>query len=486
MSRLIDLVPDHRAVGPDGGIHISGVTADSRSVKPGYLFAALPGIQTDGTCYIPDAAASGASAVLGVPAAAPVARAQHLPFVSADNPRRCYARMAARFHASQPRTVAAVTGTNGKTSVVCFARQIWQALGIRAASLGTLGLEPPELAPAALSRSVRLTTPDPGDLHAALAAAARSGVDHLALEASSHGLAQYRLDGVRLTAAAFTTFGRDHLDYHRTQAVYFAAKARLFAELLPAGASAVLNTDAPCFPELEQICRRRRHTVVTWGRAGDVRVLRHGGGALDMEAFGHRFDTATPLVGDFQAANLAGALALVIACGTDPARAAGVLERVEAAPGRLQRISITPNGAAVYIDYAHTPDALQAALSALRPHVAGSLALVFGCGGDRDPGKRPEMGAVAGRLADRIILTDDNPRSEDPASIRAAVRAACPDAEEIGDRAEAIRAGIEGLAPQDALLIAGKGHETGQIRNGVVRPFDDAAVARAFVAGNVP
>ena len=471
----------------DGRTHgdpeITGLTADSRTVAPGYLFAALAGGRRDGARFIADAARRGARAVLAEPDARAAARAAGLAFVAADNPRRRYACLAARFHAAQPRIVAAVTGTNGKTSVVRFARQIWTALGRRAASLGTLGLEAPGLAAPPGLRGAALTTPDPADLHRALAALAGAGFDRLALEASSHGLAQHRLDGVRLAAAAFTTFGRDHLDYHRTEADYFAAKARLFAELLPPDGAAVLCAEMPRFADLQRICRARGHRVATYGRrTGDVRLAARDGESLAVEAFGAAFTVATPLVGGFQAENLLGALALVVACGADPADAAAAAEAVEGVPGRLQRVATTAVGAAVYVDYAHTPDALRAVLAALRPYVAGTLALTFGCGGDRDPGKRPEMGAVAARGADRVVVTDDNPRGEDPAAIRAAVRAACPTAVEIGDRATAIATAMADLGPGDALLIAGKGHETGQIVGDTVRPFDDAAVARALAA----
>lgn len=480
--RLTDLLSEGRgAAGADGNLKITGLTADSRAVKPGYLFAALAGSRHDGARFIADAAGRGARAVLAAPAARAAARAARLAFVAADNPRQRYARMAARFHPAQPGTVAAVTGTNGKTSVVRFVRRIWEALGHRAASLGTLGLDAPDL-----GRGGGLTTPDPVDLHRTLASAAEAGIGHLALEASSHGLAQHRIDGVRLSAAVFTTFGRDHLDYHGTEAAYFAAKARLFAELLPSGAAAVLNADAARFDDLRRICRARGHRVTTYGGDGDVRLAGYDGARLSVAAFGKPVAVRTPLIGDFQVQNLMGALALAVACGADPADAAAACAEVDGVPGRLQRVVQRADGAAIYVDYAHTPDALQAVLAALRPHVAGRLALVFGCGGDRDPGKRAGMGAIAARLADRVTVTDDNPRGEDPAAIRAAVRAACPAAADIGDRERAIAAAIDDLGPGDALLIAGKGHETGQIVGDAVRPFDDAAVARAIVSGRTP
>ena len=471
-------------VGPDarGGLEISGLAADSRAVRPGYLFAALPGSRLDGTRFVADAARRGAVAVLGAPAAREGALAAGAAFVASGNPRRTYARCAATLHSGQPRTVAAVTGTNGKTSVVWFARQIWQALGHRSASLGTLGLQAQGLDSCAKARGGLLTTPDAADLHRSLAALAAEGIDRLAIEASSHGLAQHRIDGVRLSAAVFTTFGRDHLDYHGTADAYFAAKARLFAELLPPRGLAVLYSGAARLPELLRICRARGHRVLTYGRDGDVRLTARRGAALTVDALGESHRFGTPLIGGFHEMNLLAAITLAIGCGADPAAAVAAGAAVAPAPGRLQRIATCSGGPSIYVDYAHTPDALRAALAALRPHVRGDLALVFGCGGDRDAGKRPRMGEIAARYADRVVVTDDNPRTEDPAAIRAAVRAACPAADEIGDRERAIAAALGGLGADDALLIAGKGHETGQIVGDTVRPFDDTKVARALAA----
>ena len=471
-------------VGPDarGDLEISGLAADSRAVGAGYLFAALPGSRLDGTRFVSDAARRGAAAVLGPPSARGAALAAGAAFVASGNPRRVYARCAARLHPGQPRRVAAVTGTNGKTSVVWFARQIWQALGHRAASLGTLGLQAQGLDSCAKAKGGLLTTPDAADLHRALAALAADGIDHLAIEASSHGLDQHRIDGVRLSAAVFTSFGRDHLDYHGTEDAYFAAKARLFAELLPPRGLAVLHSGAARLPELLRICREREHRVLTYGRDGDVRLAARRGAALIVDALGESHDFATPLIGGFHEMNLLAAITLAIGSGADPAAAVAAGAAVEAAPGRLQRIATCAGGPAIYVDYAHTPDALRAALAALRPHVRGDLAVVFGCGGDRDAGKRPRMGEIAARYADRVVVTDDNPRTEDPAAIRAAVRAACPAADDIGDRARAIAAALDALGAGDALLIAGKGHETGQIVGDTIRPFDDAKVARALAA----
>ena len=466
-----------------GDVDISGLTADSRNVEPGFLFAALPGSRLDGRAFIADAVARGAVAVLApTGTAAPDDGARPIELLTDDNPRRRLTLLAARFYRHQPATVVAVTGTNGKTSVVEFARQIWARLGRKAASLGTLGVSAPGFA-----AGPGLTTPDPVELHRLLAALAEAGVEYAAIEASSHGLEQFRLDGVRLSAAAFTNLGRDHLDYHRDMDAYLGAKRRLFEHLLPADAPAVLNADAPEFEALSGACHDAGHEVVSYGRAGtslrlvDVTPLADGQ-RLVLEVFGRTYDTRLPLVGEFQAANALAALGLVTACGADADPAVAALARLTGARGRLELVAHHRDGAAVYVDYAHTPDALESVLRALRPHVAGRLAVVFGAGGDRDAGKRPLMGAAVARLADRALVTDDNPRGEDPAAIRAEVLAACPGAEEIGDRGEAIRAGIAGLGPDDALLIAGKGHEQGQIVGARTLPFDDAEVARAAVA----
>ncbi|HZB91815.1 MAG TPA: UDP-N-acetylmuramoyl-L-alanyl-D-glutamate--2,6-diaminopimelate ligase [Stellaceae bacterium] len=471
---------------PPGDPDIRGLTADSRAVRPGFLFAALPGSKLDGRRFIDDAVARGAVAVLTDDPAPLSALAQHRPPVHVifdPNPRRRLARIAARFYAPQPETMVAVTGTNGKTSVTVFARQIWHHLGHRAASLGTIGIVGPDFA-----HGGSLTTPDPVSLQHELNMLARSGVDHVALEASSHGLDQYRLDGLELGAAAFTNLTRDHLDYHHDMEAYFAAKARLFTELLPPDGTAVLNADSDVAARLGRLCRQRGQTVLTFGAAADadLRLVAarplEAGQALRVQVFGEDRELVLPLVGAFQASNALAALGLAIATGAPVERALDALPALEGAPGRLQHVATDAGGAPVIVDYAHTPDALATVLNALRAHCRGRLVVVFGCGGDRDPGKRPEMGEIAARLADRVIVTDDNPRSEDPAAIRRAVLARCPGAEEIGDRAAAIRRGLALLAPGDLLLIAGKGHESGQIIAGVTHPFDDAAVAREAIA----
>jgi UDP-N-acetylmuramoyl-L-alanyl-D-glutamate--2,6-diaminopimelate ligase len=464
---------------------IAGLTADSRQVRPGYLFAALPGTRLDGRSFAAGAVGRGAVAILTDRAEAlalPPGWRERVAIVSAANPQRTLARLAACFCGRPPDTVVAVTGTNGKTSVVEFARQIWTAIGRPAASLGTLGL----IAPGG-RRAGALTTPDSVALHHELAALARRGIEHVAIEASSHGLAQYRLDGLTVAAAAFTNLTRDHLDYHGDMERYRAAKERLFTELLAPGGVAVLNTDSAEFPRLRALCRDAARPVLAYGTdsAADLRLVarqpRAGGQAVTLDRFTERHELTLPLAGQFQAMNALAALGLALATDAPAATALAALEALQAPTGRLQFVARHRAGGAIVVDYAHTPDALTAVLDALRPHVGGRLALLFGCGGDRDPGKRALMGAVAAGAADRIYITDDNPRSEDPAAIRRAIRAAAPEAREIGDRRRAIAAAIAELGPDDYLVIAGKGHETGQIVAGEILPFDDAEVARALV-----
>lgn len=460
-------------------IAITGLASDSRAVQPGYLFAALPGVRVDGRDFIADALARGAAAVLALPGTElPTARAD-VPLIVDENPRYRFALMTAAFFAPQPATVAAVTGTNGKTSVVTFLRQIWAAQGKPAAALGTLGIITNKTA-----LPGNLTTPDPVSLHRTLNALAREGIDHVALEASSHGLDQYRLDGVRVAAAAFTNLSRDHLDYHGTEAIYLAAKLRLFTDVLADDGAAVVNADSAHAAPVIAACVQRDIPVLTVGGAGTalrlVAAERVGAGAqrLAIEAGGRVHDVILPLVGDFQVSNALVAAGLAMATGTAAADAIAALAHLQPVPGRLEWVVTLPNGAVVFVDYAHTPDALTAALRAVRPFAQGAVAVVFGCGGDRDRGKRPEMGRIAADLADRVIVTDDNPRSEDPAAIRRAILAACPGAIEIADRREAIARAIVDLAPGEILVVAGKGHESGQIVGTVVLPFDDRAVVR--------
>ncbi len=491
--RLDDLMrrsglPPRAGIPPEAA-GIRGLTADGRAVAPGFLFAALPGSRTDGRAFIAEAVARGAAAVLAPEGLAWPAGVPARPLITDADPRRALALMAAALHGgAQPATVVAVTGTNGKTSTVDFLRQLWALDGGRAASLGTLGLVAEGFDP-----GPSLTTPDPVALHATLAALARAGVERAAMEASSHGLDQRRLDGVRLAAAGFANLTRDHLDYHGGTDAYRAAKLRLFDALLEADRPAVANADmeAGTLDALRAAAARRGLPLLTVGEAGrDVRLLRQtplpDGQVLAVEAFGARRDALRlALPGRFQADNALLALALAVATGMDPGRAIGLLPRLAGVRGRMELAARLPNGAAVYVDYAHTPDALERLLAALRPHVSegGRLHVVFGAGGDRDPGKRPLMGAACARLADRCWVTDDNPRSESPAAIRAAVLAGCPGGVDAGDRRAAIAAAIADLRRGEVLAVAGKGHESGQTVGGVTTPFDDAAEVREIAGG---
>ncbi|MCP5366931.1 MAG: UDP-N-acetylmuramoyl-L-alanyl-D-glutamate--2,6-diaminopimelate ligase [Hyphomicrobiales bacterium] len=466
--------------GTFGNVEITGLTCDSRRVEPGFLFAALPGTQTDGRRFIAEALGRGAAAVLAPPGTRLAAAEPAVPVVTDANPRRLFALMAARFFGAQPRTVAAVTGTNGKSSVVAFLRQMWQAAGQPAASLGTLGLVAP-----GFPTGASLTTPDPVALHATLRDLAAAGIDHVALEASSHGLDQYRLDGVRVGLAAFTNLTRDHLDYHGTLEEYAAAKARLFRDILAEDGVAVLNADSRWITLFAEACGDRR--IMTFGDGGeDFRLMAAApsaaGQTVYLQVLGRDVTVDLPMVGGFQAMNALCALALFTAGGGDADAGIAAMAGLKAVTGRLELVARTAAGAAAYVDYAHTPDGLKTALEALRPHTPGRLVVVFGCGGDRDPGKRPLMGEAAARLADEVIVTDDNPRTEDAAAIRREVLAGCPDAAEVGGRAEAIRAALAGAGAGDVVLVAGKGHETGQIVGDTVLPFEDAAEVRAAIA----
>ena len=462
-------------------LDVAGITADSREVVPGDLFAALPGSRVDGRAFIGDAVRRGAVAILAPHGTEWPAGVPARPLLLDPEPRRRLAQMAAVLAGPQPATVVAVTGTNGKTSTVEFLRQIWAADGAKAASLGTLGVIAP-----GFDAGPGLTTPDPATLAEILAGLARSGVAHAALEASSHGLDQFRLDGVHLAAAGFTNLTRDHLDYHGSEAAYRAAKLRLFEELVPTGAPVAANADmdATTLMALRDIASRRGLDLRTVGEAGTAMRLvrtapRPDGQILTVETGGARREVELPLPGRFQADN-----ALMAACLADMLGVGDALSRLPALTGvrgRMELATRLANGAAVYVDYAHTPDALERLLTALRPHTTGRLHVVFGAGGDRDRGKRPLMGAAAARCADVVIVTDDNPRGEDPAVIRAAVLAACPGASEIGDRAQAIAAALAELAPGDVLAVAGKGHEQGQTIGGTVLPFDDVSVVRGLV-----
>ena len=467
-------------------VGVTGLAVDSREVRAGMLFAALPGSTVHGAAHIAAALERGAVAVLtdpeGAGLAAQALAGSNAALVVVEEPRAALAQAAALWFGAQPATMVAVTGTNGKTSVATFTRQIWSALGHAAINVGTTGIEGAWEAP------LHHTTPDPITLHRALAEAAAAGVTHAAMEASSHGLDQRRLDGVRLKAAGFTNFTQDHLDYHKTFAAYFAAKAGLFTRVLPDDGTAVVNLNDPKGAEFAALARARGQNVLSVGHAEgcDLRIL---GQRFDAQGQELRFvwkgqvrQVRLALIGGFQAENVLAATGLAIASGSPPADVFGVLGRLTTVRGRMQLAATRANGAAVFVDYAHTPDAVETALTALRPHVLGRLVIVFGAGGDRDRTKRPLMGAAAAAHADVQIVTDDNPRSEDPVSIRAAILAACPGAQEVGDRAEAILRGIAALGPGDALLIAGKGHESGQTVGGTVYPFDDVEQASLAVA----
>jgi UDP-N-acetylmuramoyl-L-alanyl-D-glutamate--2,6-diaminopimelate ligase len=475
-ARLSHLVRRELAIDPD----ITGVTADSRRVKPGFLFAALPGSRADGASFAAQAVAAGAAAVL----------ADHdlglsAPTVVCRDPRRGYALAAANFWGLQPKFSVAVTGTNGKTSVANFCRQIFARAGHVSASMGTLGLtvsrpdgSHDQITPPGL------TTPDAGDEAELLARVAQLGVTHFAMEASSHGIDQRRLDGVRLAAAGFLNLTQDHLDYHGTMDAYMRAKLRLFEQLMPRGATAVLNADAEAFPFFAAASVVSGQRVMSVGESGQAirlerRELQADGQRLVLRAEGRVYDVKLPLAGAFQASNALVAAGLCRAAGLSWDDAFAGLAELQGVAGRLQRVGAGPRGGEAYVDYAHTPDGLETVLKALRPHARGKLIVVFGAGGDRDKGKRPIMGEIAARLADLTIVTDDNPRTEDPAAIRAEVMAGARGAREIGDRREAIRAACALMTDGDIVVVAGKGHEQGQIVAGVTHPFDDVAEAQA-------
>ncbi|WP_420100709.1 UDP-N-acetylmuramoyl-L-alanyl-D-glutamate--2,6-diaminopimelate ligase [Bosea sp. (in: a-proteobacteria)] len=460
------------------GKTVRGLSFDSRKVQPGEVFVALAGAKADGGRFIADAVAKGAVAVVSGQT-----RPEDLPggiaFAQVAEPRLALSLAAATLHPGQPETIVAVTGTSGKSSVADFTRQIFQALGQEAASLGTVGI-----VTAHAAKYGSLTTPDPISLHASLDKLAGDGITHLAMEASSHGLDQHRLDGVRLKAGAFLNLGRDHLDYHPTVEDYLAAKLRLW-DLLPDGAPVVINRDGPFSDRAETAARERGHPVLSVGRSGDtlklIEVVRDGfSQRLVVEAQDRRIETVLPLVGDFMAGNALVAAGLAIAAGEESGAVLAAFPRLVGVPGRLERVGSAKGGLAV-VDFAHKPDALEAVLQTLRPYATGRLICLFGCGGDRDRGKRPVMGEIAARLSDIAIVTDDNPRTEDPAAIRAEILAASPRLSEMGGRAEAIRHAVGLLQAGDVLVVAGKGHETGQIIGDRTLPFSDQEVVRAAI-----
>jgi UDP-N-acetylmuramoyl-L-alanyl-D-glutamate--2,6-diaminopimelate ligase len=464
--------------GGDEGAPVTGFAIDHRKVAPGTVFGAFTGARFNGEDFIPAAVSSGAVAVVSRPEA-PVEGAVH---IAAAEPRREFARLAAKFFAPFPDTIVAVTGTNGKTSNVELVRQLWRMAGHPSASIGTLGVTTSDD-----QVSTGLTTPDIVTFLSNMAGLERLGITHAAFEASSHGLAQYRTEGLPVDAAAFTNFSRDHLDYHETMEAYFEAKMRLIEDVLEPGAKAVIWADDPKSGEVIARAKARGLEVLSVGEQGETlklvgRETTQLGQKLTIEAAGLTHVVTLALIGAYQAANALTAAGLVIATGGDLVRTLANLARVHPVRGRLERAVIGRAGAPVYVDYAHTPDAIESAIAALRPHAQGRLIIVFGAGGDRDQGKRAEMGAVAARLADRAIVTDDNPRSEDPAAIRRDILAGAPGAEEIAGRRAAIRAAIQDAGPGDIVLLAGKGHEQGQIIGDKVLPFDDATVAREEAA----
>ncbi|TWH01033.1 UDP-N-acetylmuramoylalanyl-D-glutamate--2,6-diaminopimelate ligase [Mesorhizobium sp. J18] len=469
LSEFAEILPSGGKLAAD--ITISGLSSDSRNVAVGDLFFALAGSKTDGAAFAADAAARGAAAVVTRQGA--LKNDPGLPVVEVEDPRRALALAAARFYGRQPETMVAVTGTSGKTSVASFARQIWEQAGHAAASIGTTGVVAP-----GRSDYGELTTPDPIALHKLLAELAAAGVTHASMEASSHGLDQRRLDGVRLAAGGFTNLGRDHMDYHPTVEEYHAAKMRLFDALLPRGAPAVIFADDAWSSATEERARKAGLDVLTVGRKGAFLRLKRVEHErfrqrAEIELNGHIYEIDLPLAGDFQVANALVAAGLAISTGVAADKALAALERLQGASGRLELVGTTANGAPVYVDYAHKPDALENVLQAVRPFTTGRVIVVFGCGGDRDRGKRPIMGEIAARLADVTIVTDDNPRSEDPAAIRAAIMATAKGAQEIGDRREAIRTAVNMLQAGDTLVVAGKGHEHGQEIAGRKYPFSD-------------
>ena len=464
--------------GIDSDSRVTGFAIDHRKVAPGTVFGAFRGTVFNGEDFIPDAVRAGAAAVV----TRPDVSVEGAPRIASEEPRQTFAQLAAKFFAPFPKTVIAVTGTNGKTSNVELTRQLWRMAGHHAASIGTLGVTTADD-----QVTTGLTTPDIVTFLSNMAGLAREGVTHAAFEASSHGLAQYRTEGLPVQAAAFTNFSRDHLDYHGTMEGYFEAKMRLFSEVLAPDGIAVVWMDDPKSEEVLRRVQARGLEAITVGAKGEtLRLVERSpsqlGQTLVIEAEGKRHKVSLPLIGAYQAANALTAAGLVLATGGALKQVLAHLGRVQPVRGRLERAVITRAGAPLYVDYAHTPDAIEAAIAALRPHAKGRLIIVFGAGGDRDVGKRAEMGAVAAKLADRVIVTDDNPRSEEPGSIRRAILEGAPGATEVGRRREAIAAAVAEAGADDIILLAGKGHEQGQIVGDQILPFDDVAVARECAA----
>ena len=471
--RLNSLVPGLE--GDAGEQSITGFAIDHRKIAPGNIFGAFRGAKFNGEEFIEAAVAAGAIAIVALPEA----RVEGAVHVADEEPRRLFAQMAARYFTPTPTHVAAVTGTNGKTSIAELTRQLWRMDGYNSASIGTLGVTTADD-----QVKTGLTTPDIVTFLSNMSGLAREGVSHAIFEASSHGLSQYRTEGLPVQVGAFTNLSRDHLDYHGDMDSYFEAKMRLFDEVVWSDGSAVIwADDDPWSGKAIQRATDRGLELLTVGEKGTTLQLvsqtpTHLGQVLMVKAGGKTHRIALPLIGAYQAANILCAAAIVLATGGQLENIFDHMQRVQPVRGRMERAVITRAGAPVYVDYAHTPDALRAAIEALRPHVTGRLITVFGAGGDRDKGKRPEMGRIAVEMSDHVIVTDDNPRSEDPATIRAEILAAATGAENVADRRAAIARAIEMAGPRDIILLAGKGHEQGQIVGDRVIPFDDVEVAR--------
>ncbi len=475
---LSDLIePGEKPDRPDRDVEITAITVDSRKVKPGTLFAAMPGTKVDGASFIPAALAAGASAIL-IDEKIEIETGD-VPLVRSPDPRREVALMAAKFTPNQPRIMAAITGTAGKTSVASFLRQIWESCGEQAAMIGTTGVFAPGRADYG-----SLTTPDPVRLHELLNELAGDGVSHCSMEASSHGLDQRRLDGVRLAVGGFTNLGRDHLDYHASMEKYLSAKMRLFDTLLETGQSAIIFADDPYSQAVMETANGCGLDVKTVGRGGNYlalkRVEQHRYNQVgEVEFKGELYRVELPFAGEFQMSNALVAAGMAIATGSEENATFAALGNLKGASGRLELIGKTGQGAPVYVDYAHKPDALENVLQALKPYTTGNLVVVFGCGGDRDQGKRPIMGEIANRLADRVIVTDDNPRTEDASQVRSEILKTAPGAMEIADREEAINHAVQNLSEGDTLVVAGKGHEEGQVVGTKTLPFSDHKVVAA-------
>ena len=469
--KLSDVIPTAKSIA------VTGLTSDSRQVKAGMIFAAIPGTQFDGRDYIPQAIKSGAAAILSQPALPPLS----VPVIERENVRLAYSRLAKQLYPNQPKCLVAVTGTNGKSSTVEFLRQIWVQAGVSGASLGTLGVTSPQG-----YRPLTHTTPDAVALHQTLSELASEAVTHVGMEASSHGLKQYRLDGVDITASCFTNLTQDHFDYHPNAEDYFSAKARLFTELAGAKTPVVVNVNDEYGQRILALCKERGQPTLSVGWTGaDIHINeimpKASGQALDLNVLGQRVKLTLPLAGEFQVLNAVQALGLALVTGVKQEVAIQALSTLHGVAGRMERVGFSKTGAPIYVDFAHTEDGLDKLLRGVRPHTQGRIIIVFGCGGDRDPNKRPKMGAVAAKLADVVIVTDDNPRTESPELIRRAVLQGCPDAQVIGDRAQAISEGISQLRDGDCLVVAGKGHESGQIIGTKTIPFNDADVVRQIL-----